>query len=109
MEMEFYKTMYNELAKYCEIPFEEYEKMVKISSIYNIKKGEYFLRAGDKPTSFGFVVSGILRLFYANHSGDEFNKSFCVENNFVTSYSALIGVEVINSGFGRYYIIHYKL
>jgi CRP-like cAMP-binding protein len=36
------------------------------------------------------VVSGLLRLYYIDANGNEFIKSFCVENEIVAAYSALL-------------------
>ncbi|MDA8214408.1 MAG: Crp/Fnr family transcriptional regulator [Nitrospiraceae bacterium] len=88
--MKSYDMLYKKLILYSEIPPGEYEKLLKISRVCHLKKGEYFQRAGERPNKFGFVISGILRLYYTNGSGDEFNKSFCIETDLVAAYSALL-------------------
>ena len=88
--MKPYDMLYKKLILYSEIPPKEFEKLVKISRICHLKKGGYFQQTGERPDKFGFVIYGILRLYYTNDSGDEFNKSFCIENDFVASYSALL-------------------
>lgn len=55
-----------------------------------LNRGEFFVRAGDVPQTIGFVLSGILRLYYVDNDGNEFTKSFCAENGFVAAYSALL-------------------
>lgn len=90
MKTELYQALYDGLVKYSPIPFEEFQKLIKISKICNLEKGDHFVQSGQKPNSIGFVVSGILRLYYINNIGEEFNKSFCVEGDFVASYSALL-------------------
>jgi CRP-like cAMP-binding protein len=90
MKANDHAMLYKKLILYSEIPPKEFEKLVKISRICYFKKGEYFQRVGDLPHKFGFVISGILRLYYINDSGDEFNKSLCIENDFVAAYSALL-------------------
>lgn len=90
MKADYFKMLYEGLLKYSEIPLEEYEKLKSISEICHLQKGQFFLQAGQKPDKFGFVVSGILRLFYTDHEANEFNKSFCLEGDFAASYSALL-------------------
>ncbi len=90
MKTEDYDMLYKKLILYSEIPPKEFEKLVRVSRVCHLKKGEYFQQAGERPNKFGFVISGILRLYYTNGSGDEFNKNFCVENDFVAAYSALL-------------------
>ncbi len=55
-----------------------------------LSRGEFFVRAGDVPQTLGFVLRGILRLYYVDSDGKEFTKSFCAENGFVAAYSALL-------------------
>jgi CRP-like cAMP-binding protein len=60
--------LYKKLILYSEILPEEFEKLVNISRVCHLKEGEYFQRAGERPNKFGFVVSGILRLYYTSPS-----------------------------------------
>jgi CRP-like cAMP-binding protein len=55
-----------------------------------LKRGEFFVRAGEIPKAIGIVISGILRLYYVDAEGNEYSKSFCAENSFVAAYSALL-------------------
>lgn len=86
----YLQILFQELLKYSEIPIEEFEKFKSITKICHLEKGQFFLQAGEKPDKFGFVISGILRLFYTDFEGNEYNKSFCMEEDFVASYSALL-------------------
>jgi CRP-like cAMP-binding protein len=55
-----------------------------------LKKGKFFIRAGETPFSVGYLVSGFLRYFYPGHGGKEFVKHFCFDGHFVTSHNALV-------------------
>jgi CRP-like cAMP-binding protein len=57
---------------------------------HTLNRGKFFIRAGDVPQTIGFVISGILRLYYVDADGNESTKSFCAENSFVAAYSALL-------------------
>lgn len=78
------------LQNLVEIPSDEIAKLSRVFQPLTLKNGEFLIRAGEIPTQIGFVVSGILRLYYVNSAGTEFTKSFCPENHFVTAYSALV-------------------
>ena len=73
-----------------DIPRAELRRLLKRKKTIAIKKGEYFLMAGDVPEYIGFVISGLLRLFYIDNNGVEINKHFCVENTLAISYSAFL-------------------
>ncbi|MEN6351246.1 MAG: Crp/Fnr family transcriptional regulator [Syntrophomonas sp.] len=72
------------------IPEEEQVKLHKLIKSVSVKKDDYFLKAGEIPNRIGFVVSGLLRLFYIDSSGMEINKYFCLENSLAISYSAFL-------------------
>lgn len=73
-----------------DIPKEERRRLLKRKKIVTLERGEYFLMAGDVPQYIGFVISGLLRLFYIDNDGVEINKHFCVENTLAISYSAFL-------------------
>jgi CRP-like cAMP-binding protein len=73
-----------------EIPEEELNKFLSISTKKNVKKGEYFIRAGEVPRKMAFVISGLFRYVYINDEGKEFTKSFIPKNRFISAYSSMI-------------------
>lgn len=72
------------------IPEEELCRLRKLAKPVSVKKDGYFLMAGEIPNRIGFVVSGLLRMFYIDNSGVEINKHFCFENTLAISYSAFL-------------------
>lgn len=72
------------------IPNIELEKLKNISNIIKIKKGDYFLKQGDKSSKIAFVSNGLFRMTYLTEDGKEFTKSFFSENNMLISYCSLI-------------------
>ena len=72
------------------IPAEEEEKLCNILVNEDLKKGETFIREGDVPQKFAFVSHGLFRYYYVNEKGNEFTKGFFPENNFITSYTAMV-------------------
>jgi CRP-like cAMP-binding protein len=55
-----------------------------------IKKGGFFLKAGDIPDRIAFIVKGIFRYYYIDYDGNHSTKYFSTENSFLISYSAMI-------------------
>lgn len=58
--------------------------------IRHLKKGEFFIQAGQKCNEIAFVNSGMLRSYYLTESGDDFTYCVCFEHEFMSAYSAYI-------------------
>lgn len=50
-----------------------------------LNKNDYFSEEGQLARDFGFVIDGILRIFYLKDTGQEWNKHFLQNNDFVAS------------------------
>lgn len=48
-----------------------------------LRKEDYFSEAGKIAKQVGFIIDGILRVYYFNNKGEEITKYFIDENNFV--------------------------
>lgn len=48
-------------------------------------KNEYYSKEGQLTKDLGFISKGILRIFYLNEKGEEWNKHFLQENDFVAA------------------------
>lgn len=72
------------------LPEAEEAKILKLLKPTKIAKGEYYIREGQVPKKFGFVVQGLFRYLYINNKGTEFTKNFILENNFISAYSAMV-------------------
>ena len=72
------------------IPQNELDKLSMISKTKYIKKGDYFLRQGNKTHSLAFVIKGLFRITYLTEEGKEFTKSFLDKNDFLVAYSSLL-------------------
>lgn len=76
-----------------DLPDSEIVKAQAIFQPQRLPRGAFFVRAGELPQTLGFVVSGLLRLYYLREDGSEYTKSFCVEHEFVGAYRALLYAE----------------
>jgi len=76
--------------KQLNIPEKELQELLHISEYKTIHKGDYFITAGQVPRKVAFVINGLFRYVYIHENGNEFTKSIIAENNFISSYSAMI-------------------
>ncbi len=58
-----------------------------------LKKGDYFVREGEYANEIAFMETGVVRAFYTNKQGKEYNKTFFVGPAIIGSYAALISKE----------------
>jgi CRP-like cAMP-binding protein len=56
----------------------------------NLKKGEYFIRKGQYAKEIAFLETGIVRAYYINNEGKEYNKTFFSAPSIIGSYASLI-------------------
>lgn len=58
-----------------------------------LKKGEYFIREGEYAKEMTFLENGVVRAFYTDCRGKEYNKTLFVAPAVIGSYAALISKE----------------
>jgi len=68
----------------------EMEIFLTLFSKKHLKKNEYFAREGEYSKKFAFVSTGVVRAFYRNNEGNEYNKTFFTKNEFIGAYSSLV-------------------
>jgi CRP-like cAMP-binding protein len=71
-------------------PDEELAKFTALFQPLTLKRGSFFVQAGDDPKTFAFLNAGIVRAYYADDSGNEYTQTFCAENEFTADYSSLL-------------------
>jgi CRP-like cAMP-binding protein len=69
---------------------ETWSRIEKLFSEKTLQKGEYFINEGETAKQIGFLTSGIIRAFYRNNEGLEYNKHFFISQNIVGGYSSLV-------------------
>lgn len=55
-----------------------------------LKKGEFFIREGQYANEIAFLDTGIVRAFYVNNYGKEYNKHLFAAPSIIGSYASLI-------------------
>ncbi len=72
------------------LPSERFDELMAIGKDKTIENSTYFIREGEVPTKIAFVISGLFRYVYTKANGEEFTKGLISENNFISSYSAMV-------------------
>ena len=62
----------------------------QLFELKTLKKGEFFAREGEYSQQIGFLQSGIVRAFFINKKGKEYNKQFFVAPTIIGAYTSLI-------------------
>lgn len=81
------KAYFNRLTPVSE---ESWEKMAFLFTTVTMKKGDYFIKAGQIAKEIGFLESGIVRVFYTSNKAVEYNKHFFINPCLIGGYSSLI-------------------
>jgi len=55
-----------------------------------LKKNEFFVKAGNHAQEIGFLKKGVVRAFFLNQEGKEYNKQFFVAPSIIGAYSSLL-------------------
>jgi CRP-like cAMP-binding protein len=69
------------------------ESWDKFSALFKprvLKKGDYFIKEGQTAKELAFLETGIVRVFYRNDKGIEYNKQFFVNPCLIGGYASLI-------------------
>ena len=53
--------------------------------IKELDKNDYFSKEGQSTKDIGFIFNGILRIYYLNAKGEEWNKHFLQKSDFIAS------------------------
>ena len=69
---------------------ESLEKLTSYFREVEFKKGVPFAKKGEYAKKIAFIQSGVLRAYYSNDKGEQYNKTFFTNNSFVGAYSSLI-------------------
>lgn len=80
----------NSIKQLTDLTESEISEFTEIARIKSFKQKSYFIREGQVPTEFGFVISGLFRYVYISEQGKELTKVFMPEKSFVSSYSSMI-------------------
>lgn len=74
-------------------PADQWDEVAALFQRKSLDKGEHFLQAGVRSSVFGFVASGLLRMYYLRRDGKEFNKSFIRAHDFTGATDSMLSGE----------------
>ncbi len=72
------------------LPENRMDEFLSIGKEKSMAASDYFIHTGEIPCKIAFVTKGLFRYVYTNDRGDEFTKALMPENNFISSYSAMV-------------------
>lgn len=67
----------------------EADVFISLFSQVELKKKDYFAKEGEYSSKLAFISNGVMRAFFRNKSGNEYNKTFFTSSNFVAPYSSI--------------------
>lgn len=67
----------------------EKESFTTLFTETQLKKDDYFAVEGQYASTLCFLKAGVMRAFYRNSAGKEYNKTFFTDSNFVAAYVSL--------------------
>ncbi|WP_086929600.1 Crp/Fnr family transcriptional regulator [Agarilytica rhodophyticola] len=79
--------------KVLQSPIEEWQVIADQFHYKKIAPGEHWIKAGDNCRSLCFILEGLLRVYYIDQSGQEFNQHFYQENEALAPVSAIVADE----------------
>ncbi|MEE9364496.1 MAG: Crp/Fnr family transcriptional regulator [Cellulophaga sp.] len=83
---EFLKYI-NKINAIKEDAFEELQKCFKP---LQLRKNDFFVQEGEYAQQIGFLKKGIVRAFFLNQEGKEYNKQFFVAPSIIGAYTSLL-------------------
>lgn len=67
----------------------EMDVFISLFSEIQLKKNEYFANEGEFSSKLAFISTGVMRAFFRNKLGNEYNKTFFTPSSFVAAYSSI--------------------
>jgi CRP-like cAMP-binding protein len=82
--------LYQYLNKLNPITEETLKKLFPLFQERTLRKNDYFIKDGEYAREIGFLTHGVLRGFYRDSEGVEYNKHFFTPPSFIGGYASLI-------------------
>ena len=82
------KALINYLLQFGHLNQQQIDLVKSKGVLKELKKEEFYAKAGQIPREIIFLTEGIFRICYYNHQGDEITKYFIDENNFIADINS---------------------
>ncbi|QES90602.1 Crp/Fnr family transcriptional regulator [Rhizosphaericola mali] len=81
------KKYINNISPLSEVTWQQFQNIFKERRLSNL---DFFVREGEIATKIGILQEGLVRGFYRNEDGIEYNKTFFTAPSFIGAYASLI-------------------
>ena len=81
------------LLQFTRVPEQSLQALLALFKPVTLKKGEHYAQSGQAAKKLSFVEKGLLRAYYQNPEGEQFNKIFFSNPAIVGAYTSLITKE----------------
>lgn len=88
--MDSYNKLQRAIKALGNIPDELIKQLYAICTEQVIRKGDFFICAGETSKYMGFNLEGLFRLYYVDEEGNDSTKGFSETGRFLISYSAIV-------------------
>lgn len=78
------------LENFVHLEEQELDALTTLFSTKKLSKGAYFAVENRVETNIGFLLKGVVRAFYRNTEGIEYNKTFFTANEFFGAYASSV-------------------
>lgn len=85
-----YKILIDTINSICQQPEETAEQFLSLFKLEELRKGEYLVEEGVFTSKVAFILSGVMRTFFRNEDGVEYNKTFFMEYSFASPIAAIL-------------------
>lgn len=77
-------------ADFVHIPEDEWDALYQACFVRTYKKKDYFVKADERPSGIGFIISGVFRVYYTSEDGVEKTMVFRSSGQFISAYSSFL-------------------
>ncbi|WDM23718.1 Crp/Fnr family transcriptional regulator [Paenibacillus polymyxa] len=88
--MQLYYRSLEKMAHQGSIIDQDWNRFVEQTRVRHVQQGTYLIETGEPVKHAYFCSKGLFRLFYTLADGREYNVGFSPEDDYVTSYGAMV-------------------
>jgi len=85
--MNILKEYFNKISPLNDASFDEMKQHFKE---VKLKKNDFFVKEGQYASTIGLLTDGVVRAFFLNKEGKEYNKQFFTQPSIIGAYTSLI-------------------
>lgn len=78
------------ISKICRVSDDVFDELYQLFQPLALKKHDFFIKEGAYAYQVGFLNKGVVRAFFLNEQGKEYNKQFFVEPSIIGAYTSLL-------------------